>query len=129
MQGSLFIAWGYLGVKRRKLGFIRRYSLENKQKVVDAGHRAHRYKRKAPEAAPHVWFLVFSFRFLSFFCYKTPRNLKWISFTLYYLQQLSKNPWSLILHPWSFTRCLDFMIYMIPHYKTLKTPMVLHDIG
>ena len=34
MQRSLFIVWGYLGFKRRKLGFIHRSSLKNKQKTV-----------------------------------------------------------------------------------------------
>jgi len=77
-------------------------------------------RHKGSWGSPQVLFLAFSFLFRSFFHLKTPRNLKWISFTLYCLQQPSKNPWSSILHPWSCAWCLDVMIYMIPHYKTLK---------
>jgi len=76
---------------------------------------------QTPEAASQVRFLAFSSFFWSFFHLKTLRNLKSIFFTLYCLQQSFKNPWSSIFHPWSFTWCLDLMIYMIPHYKTLKT--------
>jgi len=73
---------------------------------------------------PCVRNLAFLFRFRSFFCLETPKNLKWIFFTLYHLQQLSKNHWSssfisLILHMMSLS------IYIISHYKT---PMELNDL-
>jgi len=34
VQGSLFIVWCYLGIKKRKMGFFHQSSLENKQKAV-----------------------------------------------------------------------------------------------
>jgi len=61
-----------------------------------------------PEATPQVRFLAFSSRFRLFFRLETPKNLEWIFFTLYFLQQLSKtlifNSSSLVLHMMS---CFD----------------------
>jgi len=67
--------------------------------------------------------------FVPFFHLETPMNLKWIFFTLYCLQIPSRNHWSSISYPWSFKWWLDLSIYMISHYKTVKTPMKLHDLG
>jgi len=76
----------------------------------------------APVAASPIQFLAFSFCFQSFFHWDTPRNLKWIFFTLHCLKKKSyRNPWSSISYQWSFTRCLDLSIYIVSHYKTLNT--------
>jgi len=136
MQRSLFIVWGYLGFMRRKLGFIHRSSLKNKQKTVftriwscsKGGLTQQRLTSQmhglmvhacagASEATPHV-------RFRLFFRLRTSMNLKWIFFSLYCLQQPSKNPWSSISYHWSFTWCLDLSTYI-----TLKTLLELHDLG
>jgi hypothetical protein len=148
VQEYLFIAYGCLGFKRRKLGFLQRFSLEkskiNFQPAAGClkahtgapkverndvpGAKEHGTSMWAPEADTQVRFLAFSSRFRSFFRLKTPRNLKWIFFTLYRLQQPFKNHWSSISYHWSFTWCLDLLICMIPHYKTLKTHIWLHDL-
>jgi len=82
-----------------------------------------------PRTSLDVGILVFFSRFQSFSRLKTLRNLKWIFFTLYCLKKSSKNQWLQSSYPWSFTWCLDLSIYMISHFKTLKTPMRLHDLG
>jgi hypothetical protein len=108
------------------LGFLHRSSLENKlQATSDCSQTqmAHGQVQMAPEAVPKVRILAFSSRFQLFFRLETPRNLKWIFFTLYCLQKPSKNHWLQSSYPWSFTWCLDLSIYTISHYKTLKTPM------
>jgi len=75
VQGSLFITWGYLGIKRRKSGFICWSNLENKQKSLSAHlwapgavaivvpcAGAHGVGVGAPEAVPYDIFVPFSYR-------------------------------------------------------------------
>lgn len=145
MQGSLFIANDYLGFKRRKLSFLYRSSLKNKKTThsrgswvptlmgLDAGESGALAVAApgagASEAVPLAQFLAFSSCFRSFFRLETPRNLKWIFFTLYCLQKPYKNYCPSISYTLSFTWCVDLLNYMISHYKTLKTRMKLHDLG
>jgi len=130
---------------RRKKGFVRWRDLKNKLQAKSA----RKWSLATPMAVaslPQAWVmpsqawvtpmtsldvgvLAFFARFQLFFRLKTPRNLKWIFFTLYCLQKSSKNHRLQSSYPWSFTWCLYLSIYMISHFKRLKTPMRLHDLG
>jgi len=121
VQWSLFITLGYLRIKRRKLGFIRCSSLENKQKVgsypvpgtwlLGAGRLGQQGMlvpgegcigtgvwRRAPEVAPQVRFLLFSSRFRSFFRLKTPEFSSLCIVFKTFEEPLIFNFSSLILH-------------------------------
>jgi len=82
VQGSLFIAYDYLGFKKRKLGFVHRFYLKNKLWVIEAMATlphvqvARGNVQEAHVAPPVVRNLIFSSRFQSFFRLETPRNLK-----------------------------------------------------
>ena len=70
-------------------------------------HEAHGLCEGCEWGSSRVRILVISSRSQSFFCLETPRNLKWIFFTLYCLQKPYKNHWSsffipLILHVMSW---------------------------
>jgi len=107
--------------------------LENKLRAIFTHSRAqvahteaqnsHGHAQEAHEAAPVAQNFALSSCFQSFFRLETPRNLKWLFFTLYCLQEPSRNHWLQSSYPWSFTWYLDLSIYMISHYKTLKTPL------
>jgi len=140
----MHIVLGYLGIKRRKLGFIHRSSLENKQKVVFNRYWVHGCIKQgawAPEGSrnavlgvgehgtcvggvwgiPQMWFFAFSFVLSS----ENSKNLKWIFFTLYCLQQPFKKAWSSILHHWSFTWCR----YIDLHDYSLQNTQNTHGVA
>ena len=137
MLGSLFIAYDYLGFKIRKLKFLHRSILENK-KTINYGHVCAQGPipsgTGAHLATSHVRFLAFlSCFFLIFFYHSSVWKLLWTwnEFALLFIvfKNLLRTTRLQTSYHWSFTWCLDLLIYMISYYKTLKTPMEYHDPG
>jgi hypothetical protein len=92
VQGSLFIAYDYIGFKRRKLAFsiVSAWKTNNGKFLPAAVHKCIWEGRKrhmlcAQEAydATRVCEFAFSSHFLSFFHLETPRNLKLVFFSFY----------------------------------------------